>query len=99
MTARVSSRAPGTSQSQRRHALLALAGLSAWALAPRAAWAQEPRGSVRLAAAWEQRGSFHIGLLSTRYRAGQALGRRWKSTPHWKCQHAPTACVCCRTER
>jgi hypothetical protein len=60
-------------QGHRRHALLALAGLGAWALAPRAAWARNPSGTVHLAAAWERQGSFHIGLLSTLEDAGQAL--------------------------
>ena len=66
-------RAPGIAQGQRRHALLALAGLGAWALAPRTAWAHNPNGSVQLAAAWERQGSFHIGVLSTQGGAGQAL--------------------------
>lgn len=56
----------------RRHALAALAGLGAWALAPHAAFAQA-NGSVHLAAAWEHQGRYHIGLLSTREGAGQAL--------------------------
>ncbi len=56
----------------RRQTLAALAGLGAWVLAPGAAFAKAS-GSVHLAAAWEHQGSFHIGLLSTREGAGQAL--------------------------
>ena len=61
-------------QGHRRQALLALAGLGAWVLAPAGtAWARNPRGSVHLAAAWEHQGSFRIGVLSTLKGAGQAL--------------------------
>ena len=56
----------------RRHALAALAGLGACAIAPGAAFAS-PGDRVHLAAAWEHRGSFHIGVLSTHEGAGQAL--------------------------
>ncbi|MFN4121402.1 DUF1513 domain-containing protein [Acidovorax sp.] len=54
--------------------LAGLAGLGAWALAPRTGWARAAGdGVVQLAAAWEQQGSFHIGMLTTREGAGQAL--------------------------
>lgn len=56
----------------RRHALAALAGLGACVLAPGAAFATAG-DRVYLAAAWEHRGSFHIGVLSTHEGAGQAL--------------------------
>ncbi|MBV7543710.1 DUF1513 domain-containing protein [Acidovorax sp. sic0104] len=57
----------------RRDALLALAGLGAWVLAPGAAQAKAQGRAIRLAAAWEHQGSFHIGVLSTQEGAGQAL--------------------------
>jgi hypothetical protein len=63
----------GIAPEGRRHALLALAGLGAWALAPGAAQAAAPGRAARFAAAWEQQGRFHIGLLSTHEGAGQAL--------------------------
>lgn len=53
----------------RRHAL---AGLGAWAVAP-GTFAKTTGASVQLAAAWEQRGSFHLGLLTVREGAGQPL--------------------------
>lgn len=56
----------------RRQALALLAGLGTWVLAPGAASAPAS-GSVRLAAAWERQGRFHIGLLSTQESAGHAL--------------------------
>jgi hypothetical protein len=57
----------------RRHTLLTLASLGAWALAPEAAQAAAAGRAVRFAAAWEQQGRFHIGLLCTKKGAGQAL--------------------------
>lgn len=59
----------------RRAALAAMAaGLGVWALAPRTGWSKAAGdGVVQLAAAWEQQGSFHIGMLTTREGAGQAL--------------------------
>ncbi len=56
----------------RRHALAALAGLGACVIAPGAAFATAGH-RVHLAAAWEHRGRFHIGLLSTHEGAGHAL--------------------------
>jgi len=56
----------------RRQALAALASLSACVLAPGAAFARAGAG-IELAAAWEQAGSFHVGLLSVREGAGQPV--------------------------
>lgn len=57
---------------RRRHALATLAGLGACVITPGTAFAKIG-DRVRLAAAWERQGSFHIGLLSTQEGAGQAL--------------------------
>lgn len=65
--------APCVPSAHRRQALMALASLGAWVLAPGAAQASATGAPVRLAAAWEDQGSYHIGLLATREGAGQTL--------------------------
>ncbi|MFY3385614.1 DUF1513 domain-containing protein [Paracidovorax sp. MALMAid1276] len=63
-------------QGSRRHALLTLAGLGAWALVPGTAHAKAGGQRVQLAAAWEHQGRFYIGLLTAKAGEGQPLAVR-----------------------